>query len=318
MTLPYAFNGHHTPAWTPSTFAPSNSQFNPTSFYSHGQGYNPTELGDLLRAHTTRSSANGTGTTYRDPLPPSHVPIWPPAGETTTPSAHSFRHSTVIPAQVTPALSGPAVQTTTPPATQPFAQQAARAARSYANSVTQPATPETQATPPLATQTTTLPPATVTALPALAVQTTTPSATQPPAGTTRTTLAPTQPVPSGTLTAEVASKSLETVASWRVRNPTRPVIPVRQVKKLSEEERIKRVTTRQNTAAKRQALESAVMDHIADNIECIKAIAEQHHVTAKYVTTLCTTASSYNKPRKPQLNNALVHAKALEVNKGKS
>lgn len=127
-------------------------------------------------------------------------------------------------------------------------------------------------------------------------------------------------MPSGTLTAEVASKSLETVASWRVRNPTRPVIPVRQVKNLmlSEEERIKRVTARQNTAAKRQALESAVRAHVADNIARMEAIAQQHGVTAKYVTSLCTSASSYSKPRKPQLNNVLVHAKALEVNKGKS
>ena len=46
-------------------------------------------------------------------------------------------------------------------------------------------------------------------------------------------------------------------------------------------------------------------------------IAQDHNVTFQYVSTLAGAQTSYRTPRKPQLQNALVHVKAKEVNEGK-
>ena len=46
-------------------------------------------------------------------------------------------------------------------------------------------------------------------------------------------------------------------------------------------------------------------------------IAQDNHVTFQYISRLAGVQTGHCTSRKPQLQNALVHAKAKEVNEGK-
>ena len=78
-----------------------------------------------------------------------------------------------------------------------------------------------------------------------------------------------------------------------------------------------RSTAAQLRSVRRKALEDAVQKHLEDQKTALMRIAQDHHVTFQYITTLAGAQTGYRTPRKPQLQNALVHAKAKEVNEGR-
>ena len=68
-----------------------------------------------------------------------------------------------------------------------------------------------------------------------------------------------------------------------------------------------------------KALEDAIQKHLEDQKTALMCITQDHHVTFQYtcITTLAGAQTGYHTPHKPQLQNALVHAQAKEVNKGR-
>ncbi|KIJ58441.1 hypothetical protein HYDPIDRAFT_102650 [Hydnomerulius pinastri MD-312] len=125
----------------------------------------------------------------------------------------------------------------------------------------------------------------------------------------------------GTSPPDDASSSADAqanTATWKTRNPGRPMVPTRASgKKLSAAEKASRELSRKSTAAKRELLANALKSFQEDNKAKIDAIARAHDVTEKYVKDLLGYQMNYHSTRKPTLKNALLHAKAKEVNGGK-
>jgi hypothetical protein len=107
-------------------------------------------------------------------------------------------------------------------------------------------------------------------------------------------------------------------ATWRTRNPGRPVVPTRpQGRKRTAAEQASRELSRKNNLAKRELLENALKVFQEDNKTKLEALAHAHGVTDKYLKDLLGYQVNYHSTRKPTLQNALLHAKAKEVNQSK-
>jgi len=111
-------------------------------------------------------------------------------------------------------------------------------------------------------------------------------------------------------------KSHAAECNWR--NASRPIIqprspcwPLTQAAKHSCQ--ISRLQRQEAT----QQLKKAVTDLIAEQAIKADAIADAHSVKSKWVKALIVGGTNYGSKRKSQLYNALVSAKAQEVNSGK-
>ncbi|KAG2100524.1 hypothetical protein BD769DRAFT_1393946 [Suillus cothurnatus] len=95
-------------------------------------------------------------------------------------------------------------------------------------------------------------------------------------------------------------------SSWASRNPTHPVIPTRSHPAcLTEAQKASRaLKTAQNK------------EQFKDHRKKLHELALAHHVSDKHVKNLIGLQTHYKKTREPQLHNALIHAKAKEVNNG--
>ncbi|KIK13558.1 hypothetical protein PISMIDRAFT_34620, partial [Pisolithus microcarpus 441] len=107
-------------------------------------------------------------------------------------------------------------------------------------------------------------------------------------------------------------------STWQVRNPNRPVIPSRVSKKnkISITERASHQITAEQRATKRKALQADINLYLEEQKRRLETIATTHDVTVKYMDRLVTSQTYYHTMHKPHLMNALIHAKAKEVNSG--
>jgi hypothetical protein len=106
--------------------------------------------------------------------------------------------------------------------------------------------------------------------------------------------------------------------SFASRNATKDVIPscFRPHKKLTDAEKISANTKRELNKENANALKvevNAFFDH--RNAE-ISRLAKKYNKSEVNVKLLLTNETRYQKTRAPSLQNALVHAKGLEVNEG--
>ena len=109
------------------------------------------------------------------------------------------------------------------------------------------------------------------------------------------------------------------ISTWSARNPHRPIIPPRTSKpmQLSEAERASRQIAAEQRSSKREALQADIKTYLEEQKCKLDAIATAHGVTVKYLNNIVTSKTHYHATRKPHLMNALMHAKAKEVNSSK-
>ena len=125
---------------------------------------------------------------------------------------------------------------------------------------------------------------------------------------------------SGEITDEHGAVADTNTSTWSTRNPQRPVIPPRTSKPkqpLSEAERASRQIAAEQRSGRREALQADIKMYLEEQARKLDAIAAAHGVTVKYLNNIVTSKTHYHTTRKPHLMNALMHAKAKEVNAGK-
>jgi predicted XRE-type DNA-binding protein len=105
--------------------------------------------------------------------------------------------------------------------------------------------------------------------------------------------------------------------TWAARNPTRPVLPTRPVPaRLTDAQKASREIARRQRKLNTEKLNTDIKAFVEAEQLKIAEIAKAHNVTTDKVKDLVGTHTHYRKARKPALHNAILHAKAAEVNKG--
>ncbi|KAI5982124.1 hypothetical protein EDD15DRAFT_2378380 [Pisolithus albus] len=103
-------------------------------------------------------------------------------------------------------------------------------------------------------------------------------------------------------------------ASWKSRNPGRPVIPPRSSEKLDAAQRAARKAAAELRRVKQQAVTDAVAELLEEQEMRINEIAKAHSVLPEKVKLLITGETHYRKRREESLANTLVRIKARQVN----
>ena len=104
-------------------------------------------------------------------------------------------------------------------------------------------------------------------------------------------------------------------ADWRSRNPNQPVIPPHsQGQNLTPAERSSQAKAATQRKLKQAELSEAVQDLLAEQMVSIDVIAQKHSVSVTKVKKLLAVGTNYKGSRTPSLQDALLHAKAQEVN----
>ncbi|KAF9231140.1 hypothetical protein BU15DRAFT_68578 [Melanogaster broomeanus] len=107
-------------------------------------------------------------------------------------------------------------------------------------------------------------------------------------------------------------------STWQARNPGQPVIQPRVAPPhQTAAQKASREIARAQKAAKAKLLYESIEAFLKDQRSKTEALARQHDVTVDHVKQLIGGETHYHTSRKIQLRNALVHAKAVEVNTGR-
>jgi hypothetical protein len=106
--------------------------------------------------------------------------------------------------------------------------------------------------------------------------------------------------------------------TWAARNPTRPILNPRPAPaRLTEAQKASRAIAREQKKANAKRLDDDIKQFTEDQHAKLEEIAKTHNVKVEKVKDLVGASTHYKKSRKPTLHNAIVHAKAMEVNQGK-
>ncbi|KAF9245370.1 hypothetical protein BU15DRAFT_58971 [Melanogaster broomeanus] len=104
-------------------------------------------------------------------------------------------------------------------------------------------------------------------------------------------------------------------STWQARNPGQPVIQPRVAPpRQTAAQKASRDIARAQKAAKAKLLYESIEAFLKDQRSKTETLARQHDVTVDHVRQLIGGETHYHTSRKIQLRNALVHAKAVEVN----
>ncbi|KAG1785813.1 uncharacterized protein HD556DRAFT_1236368 [Suillus plorans] len=109
-------------------------------------------------------------------------------------------------------------------------------------------------------------------------------------------------------------------SSWAARNPDRPVLASREPLTTAQKARAKaqrasrKITSQQRKEAE-DMLNSAIQQMLAEEAQKVNDIALEHGVTVEKVKKLMGGIKNYKSSRSAQLENALMHVKAEQVNK---
>lgn len=109
---------------------------------------------------------------------------------------------------------------------------------------------------------------------------------------------------------------LEDSTTHAARNLDSEVQPVRAYVKLTDAQQASRNLLTASTKAKKKDLTTDIDALLIDHAAAIKAVAKTHDVQPDYILKLISTSSRYKAPRAPTLHNAMMHAKAQEINEG--
>ncbi|KAG0701647.1 hypothetical protein DFH29DRAFT_1000066 [Suillus ampliporus] len=104
-------------------------------------------------------------------------------------------------------------------------------------------------------------------------------------------------------------------SSWAARNPTRAVICTRTPPpRLTEAQKATRKIRRDQKMEKTKLLHDAIAEYLAEQKTKTEVLACAHSITPKSINDIIGSQTNYHKSCKPQLTNALIHAKAKEMN----
>jgi hypothetical protein len=108
-------------------------------------------------------------------------------------------------------------------------------------------------------------------------------------------------------------------SSWAARNPSRPIIrPRTPPPRLTEAQKASRKIKMDQKKEKTKRLYDAVAEYLDEQKIKIETLSRAHSVTPKHINDIIGSQTKYRTSRKTQLTNALVHAKAKEMNAGRS
>ena len=146
------------------------------------------------------------------------------------------------------------------------------------------------------------PPLAVTVTPAVEVLAPPPTRTSPP------------------LAIEQTYAAVDLTATYAGRNPLKEIIHPRQKATVTKTDAQKRADAlkRSQGRSKLEELKADVDALQASQEEAIKELSKRHGKKVEYVRRMVLGTSLYKKPRRPGLQNALISAKAKELNEGKS
>ena len=106
--------------------------------------------------------------------------------------------------------------------------------------------------------------------------------------------------------------------TWAARNPIRPVLNPRPAPApLTAAQKASRATAREQKKANTKRLDDDIKQFTKEQHAKLEEIAHTHNVKVEKVKDLVGASIHYKKSRKPTLHNAILHAKAIEVNQGK-
>lgn len=109
------------------------------------------------------------------------------------------------------------------------------------------------------------------------------------------------------------------LSTWAARNTTRSVIrPRTPPLRLSDSQKVSRKIRRDQKMETTKRLHDAVAIYLDEQKKTIESLSYAHNITPKYFNDIISSHTKYHTSRKVQLANALIHAKAKEVNIGKS
>ncbi|KAG1877291.1 hypothetical protein F4604DRAFT_1580827 [Suillus subluteus] len=104
-------------------------------------------------------------------------------------------------------------------------------------------------------------------------------------------------------------------STWAARNPTRSVIRARTPPpRLSDAQKASRKVKRDQKMEKTKRLHDAVALYLDEQKSKIGSLSSAHNVTPTYINNIIGSHTKYRTTRKVQLTNALIHAKAKEMN----
>ncbi|KAG1859023.1 hypothetical protein DFJ58DRAFT_726481 [Suillus subalutaceus] len=106
-------------------------------------------------------------------------------------------------------------------------------------------------------------------------------------------------------------------STWAARNPTRPMIH-RQTPppRLSDAQKASRKIKKDQRTEITKHLHDAVAKHLQEQKNGVELLSLAHNVTPKQINDIISHQTKYCTARKVHLNNALIHAKAKEMNSG--
>lgn len=110
-------------------------------------------------------------------------------------------------------------------------------------------------------------------------------------------------------------------SSWAARNPNRPIIEPRvplnpaQKARANAQRASRKISSLQRKESE-EALHSSIRQLLAEQAQRMNEIALEHGVSVEKVKKLMGGTKHYTASRSAQLENALMHAKAEEVNRG--
>ncbi|KAG2040314.1 hypothetical protein BDR03DRAFT_858234 [Suillus americanus] len=104
-------------------------------------------------------------------------------------------------------------------------------------------------------------------------------------------------------------------STWAARNPTRSIIrPRTPPPRLSQAQKASRKIKRDQKTETAKLLHNAITIHLNDQKIKIESLTHANNVTPGYINEMINGHTKHHTTRKVQLTNALVHAKAKEMN----
>ncbi|KAG1807129.1 uncharacterized protein BJ212DRAFT_1213435, partial [Suillus subaureus] len=101
------------------------------------------------------------------------------------------------------------------------------------------------------------------------------------------------------------------------RNPSHPIIHCRTTAaRLSDAQKASRKIKKDQRTEITKCLHDAIVRHLQEQKHAVELLSHTHHVTLKHINDMISSQTKYHTMRKIHLTNALIHAKAKEMNSG--
>ncbi|KAI6027069.1 hypothetical protein EDC04DRAFT_2606045 [Pisolithus marmoratus] len=104
------------------------------------------------------------------------------------------------------------------------------------------------------------------------------------------------------------------VSTWAMHNPDACIIQSHPPRQISEAQKASWAIAHEQRVTKKALLDKAMQEYLAQQASKMEKITLRHNVTVEYLKGIVGGETHYHSSQKVQQHNALLHAKALEVN----